>query len=142
MFYIGIDPGQGGGISAIHDSGNVHLSVKMPPNDAGVWEILNSFGSSSFAVIEHVWSSPQMGVASAFKFGRGYGALCMALVGCRITFKEVTPQVWQRYMDCRTGGEKNISKDAAQKLFPSIKVTHALADSLLIAEYTRRVHTF
>jgi hypothetical protein len=38
-----------------------------------------------------------------------------------------------------TKGDKNITKRKAQELFPEIKITHAIADSLLIAEYGRRV---
>jgi hypothetical protein len=42
-------------------------------------------------------------------------------------------------MQCLTGGDKNISKRRAQELFPSLKITHAVADALLIAEYGRRL---
>jgi hypothetical protein len=38
-----------------------------------------------------------------------------------------------------TKGDKNITKRKAQELFPEIKITHAIADSLLIAEYGRRL---
>jgi hypothetical protein len=37
-----------------------------------------------------------------------------------------------------TKGDKNVSKRRAQELFPQLKVTHATADALLIAEYGRR----
>jgi hypothetical protein len=47
------------------------------------------------AVVEHVWSSPQMGVASSFTFGFGYGGLRMALTALRVPFSPVRPQVWQ-----------------------------------------------
>jgi hypothetical protein len=39
-----------------------------------------------------------------------------------------------------TKGDKHISKQRAQQLFPSAKVTHAIADALLLAEYCGRVH--
>jgi len=42
-------------------------------------------------------------------------------------------------MGCMTKGDKNVSKRKAQELFPSMKVTHASADALLIAEYGRRM---
>jgi len=32
-----------------------------------------------------------------------------------------------------------VSKRKAQELFPAIKITHAIADALLIAEYGRRM---
>jgi hypothetical protein len=36
-----------------------------------------------------------------------------------------------------TRGDKNVSKRRAQEIFPMIKVTHSVADALLIAEYNR-----
>ena len=48
---------------------------------------------------------------------------------------------WQKYLGCLTKGDKNVSKAKAQELFPDLKITHAIADSLLIAEYGRRVRT-
>ena len=41
-------------------------------------------------------------------------------------------------MDCLTGGDKNVTKRKAQSLFPWVKVTHAIADSMLLAEYCRQ----
>jgi len=38
-------------------------------------------------------------------------------------------------MGCMTKGDKNVSKRRSQELFPQIKVTHAIADALLIASY-------
>jgi Holliday junction resolvasome RuvABC endonuclease subunit len=89
------------------------------------------------AYIESVHSSPQMGVTSAFTFGRGFGWLEMALTAANVPFERITPQKWQKAMGCLTKGDKNVSKRKAQELFPDIKVTHAIADSLLIAEYGR-----
>jgi hypothetical protein len=43
--------------------------------------------------------------------------------------------VWQKALGCLTKGDKNITKRKAQEMFPGIKVTHATADSLLIAHY-------
>ena len=76
-----------------------------------------------------------MGVKSAFTFGNGFGHLEMALTAAAIPFERVRPQVWQKATGCMTKGDKNVSKRRAQELFPSIKVTHAIADALLIASY-------
>jgi hypothetical protein len=59
----------------------------------------------------------------------------MALTAAGIPFERVRPQVWQKAMGCMTKGDKNVSKRKAQELFPSIKVNHYVADSLLIASY-------
>ena len=36
-------------------------------------------------------------------------------------------------------GDKNVTKRRAQELFPGARVTHAVADALLLAEYCRRL---
>jgi hypothetical protein len=93
------------------------------------------------AYIEGVNAMPGQGVVSTFKFGMNYGLWQGILVALKIPFERVYPLKWQTAMSCRTGGNKNISKARAQELFPRIKVTHAIADALLIAEYGRRLYT-
>ena len=63
----------------------------------------------------------------------------MALTAAGIPFERVRPQQWQKSLGCLTKGDKNVTKRKAQELFPMMKVTHATADALLIAEYGRRV---
>lgn len=141
MTFIGIDPGHGGGIVALSDDGTVLVAKRMPQNEEDVLEALrlcNPRGARAY--IERAWSSPQMGVVSAFTFGRGFGGLLMALTAWGVHYNIVLPRQWQQAMGCLTGGDKNISKARAQALFPAIKVTHATADALLIAEHCRRVH--
>jgi Holliday junction resolvasome RuvABC endonuclease subunit len=140
MTVIGIDPGANGGIAWITDG--KPCVEKMPDTLQDLWELLVSIsmnaevgGTRIHAYIEQVSSSPQMGVKSAFTFGNGFGHLEMALTAAGIPFERVRPQVWQKAMGCMTRGDKNVSKRKAQELFPSIKVTHATADALLIASY-------
>jgi hypothetical protein len=114
----------------------------MPDTLKDLWELVLDIKMTGdcTAVLESVSSSPQMGVVSSFSFGRGYGNLEMALTAASIPFERVRPQVWQKALACMTKGDKNVSKRRAQELFPSIKITHAIADSLLIAEYNRRTN--
>lgn len=139
MTTIGIDPGVNGGIAWITDG--KPCAEKMPDTLQDLWELVQSIklDGPCHAAIEQVHSSPQMGVKSAFTFGQGFGHLEMALTAAGIPFERVRPQVWQKALGCLTKGDKNITKRKAQELFPSIKITHAIADSLLIAEYGRRV---
>ena len=133
MRAIGIDPGVNGGIAWIDDEGN--HAVKMPKTDKDIWLLLAVLeDTDAFAYLEYVRSSPQMCVASAFTFGRGYGGLRMALIAAGIPFEEITPKKWQRIMGCRSKGDKNVTKAKAQELFPDVKITHAIADALLLAE--------
>jgi hypothetical protein len=84
-------------------------------------------------------ASPQMGVTSAFTFGKGYGGLLMLLTALDIPFDQITPRKWQTAMGCLSGGDKNVTKRRAQQLFPKLTITHAIADALLLAEFCRRV---
>jgi hypothetical protein len=140
---IGIDPGANGAIAWIDERGKSCVE-KMPETLQDLWELIRDItnsprsaidGRKYKAYIEQVSSSPQMGVVSAFSFGRGYGNLEMALTAAGIPFERVRPQVWQKAMGCMTKGDKNISKAKAQELFPSIKCTHTVSDALLIALY-------
>lgn len=142
MTTIGIDVGVNGGIAWITDG--KPCVEKMPDTLQDLWELLNgiNFAYSEYnrsacvkAYIEQVASSPQMGVVSAFSFGRGYGNLEMALTAAGIPFERVRPQEWQKHMKCMSKGDKNVTKRRAQELFPSLKITHATADALLIAQY-------
>jgi hypothetical protein len=148
MTTIGIDPGINGGIAWIDGRGRP-CAEKMPDTLADLWELIENIQRAEIiwpgkavcgAYIEQVHSSPQMGVKSAFTFGQGFGHLEMALTAAGIPFERVRPQAWQKAMGCLTKGDKNVSKRKAQELFPSLKITHATADSLLIAAYGTRIN--
>lgn len=143
MIFIGIDPGKAGGIAAVFGDSTVYFAEKMPQTERELFDVFHraqfTIQGQYRAVLELVRATPQMGVVSAFTFGKGYGAIRMALAAAGIPFDEVTPPVWQRVMQCRTGGDKNISKRRAQELFPALTMTHAIADALLLAEYARRM---
>lgn len=151
--YFGIDPGVSGGVAVLSESGSVIVLVPMPKTPQDLIGCLKSPGEprmireGAYAVLERVWCSPQMGVVSAFTFGQNVGALKQALAAVGIPYDEVLPSTWQRAMGCRVGpsragggrgGNKNITKARAQALFPGLRVTHATADALLLAEYARR----
>jgi len=148
VIYLGIDPGASGGIAVLGMEGGPR-AWKMAATEADLYlglvdtvaEHWQAGGDESpFAIIEHVHSMPKQGVASSFKFGMSYGGLRMALIAAGIPFEAVSPQKWQKAMGCLSKGDKNVTKRKAQELFPSLKVTHATADALLLAEYGRRFH--
>jgi len=138
--FIGVDPGGSGAVAWIDDEGP-HSSKLKDLTDRDLFDLLTEIRVSSsdvFGVLEQVASRPGQGVSSMFKFGMSYGGLRMALVAASIPFETVTPAKWQGAMKCRTKGDKNVTKAAAQRLFPTIKITHANADALLLAEHCRR----
>ncbi|RLE28249.1 MAG: hypothetical protein DRJ65_00030 [Acidobacteria bacterium] len=135
---IGIDPGQSGAIAWIgRDGAGVEPLKNMTERD--VVDLLRGFRKASICFIEHVHSMPRQGVASSFKFGMSYGGLRMAVVAAGVPLETVSPSKWQGDLGCRTKGDKNVTKRRAQELFPQIKITHAVADALLITEWGRRL---
>ncbi|HOT74129.1 MAG TPA: hypothetical protein PLX18_11630 [Anaerohalosphaeraceae bacterium] len=140
VFFGGIDPGESGAVSVLDGAGSVVLCRPFRGlNEADIRDILESeVPVGTFFLLERVHAMPKQGVASTFKFGRFCGMMSGLLCGLRIPYDTVSPTVWQKALNCLTGGNKNITKDLAARLFPTQKITHATADSLLIAEFNRR----
>jgi len=142
--HCGIDPGMSGSIACIPDNNPAKAwAIKMPETLSDLWCEISTIKSpyadyEPIFMLEQVHSMPGQGVSSSFKFGRGFGTLEMALTAAGIRFEYVTPQKWQKALGCLTKGDKNVSKAKAQQLFPHLKITHAIADGLLIAEFCRR----
>lgn len=136
--WIGVDPGASGAIACLSNEGSVEF-IKNDSTERDLAEWLLDWNClEAFGVIERVGAFPGQGVSSTFKFGQSYGFLRGLLIACRIPFEEVSPVKWQTAMGCRSGGDKNVTKARAQQLFPGVKITHANADAILIAEYCRR----
>jgi crossover junction endodeoxyribonuclease RuvC len=141
VIYLGIDPGKSGAIAAIRftESGPATCRLSETPADVCQFILDVSTIDQCFAIVEKVGASPQMGVVSAFTFGKSFGWLQGVLDAYKIPYEFATPQKWQKAMGCLTKGDKNVSKAAAQRLWPNAKITHAIADAMLLAEFCRRV---
>ena len=143
--YIGIDPGKSGGVAFVR--GRERHAVKMPAVDHGLWDLLAG-NDPATVVIEKVGATPQMGTVSAFKFGHSAGLIRGVCIAAGLQMEYVTPQKWQRHFGLIVKGrgigqrdtdKKNRNKAKARELFPELKITHAIADALLLAEYGRRI---
>ena len=140
---IGIDPGQSGGIAAILNDNRLREATKMPETERDIVDLLREYrdmaaseGAEIKCYLESVHAMPAQGVRSVWTFGRGFGILIGVLAALEIPYELVTPQKWQKAVGCLTRGDKNVSKRKAQQLFPMVpKITHYLADALLIAHY-------
>jgi len=135
--YLGVDAGSSGAMAVIDPLGAVVSVQRLDATQHDVWAWLAS-QRIRFATFEKVSAMPKQGVSSTFKFGTSFGFCQGMLVAAGIRFEFVTPQKWQKALDCRSGGDKNITKGRAQALFPGVKVIHANADALLLAEFARR----
>jgi len=132
---VGIDPGQSGGIAIINSAGLI-LPYKMPETERDIYDLLESYKISNPIVwLEKVHAMPKQGVSSTWKFAANYGFLRGIVTALKYPLYDVTPQTWQKAMGCMSRGDKNITKAKAQQLYPQIKITHKIADCLLIATY-------
>lgn len=138
MGWMGVDPGVSGGLVWITD-GRV-VAAKMGESEAETWEWFERMGPLTVsAVVEKVGAMPKQGVSSTFTFGKSYGIVLGCLAAARIPYELVRPAVWQKQMMCLSGGDKRVTKQKAEQLYPEVKVVHWMADALLIATYARRL---
>lgn len=152
MRILAVDPGKSGGIAVLGGAADPR-TWKMPETEGDLLDLIRTLSADGYlhAVTEKVGATPQMGTVSAFTFGYGYGALRMALLACGVSLEPVAPGVWKKALgvprneSSRVGSKttetKNASKRRAQELFPALKITHAIADALLLAEWGRRHHS-
>lgn len=156
--YMGIDPGQEGGIAVVMS--DVICTYLMPESDLDLRTIIEAWVNPkvrTFVCLEHVSSSPQMGVTSAFTFGEGFGRLHYALIAARLPFDLVRPQKWQKTLGIPPRNKQTESqpefkerlRQAAQRLFPKLSIwsepkslgrQRAICDALLLAQYGQLVH--
>lgn len=160
--WIGIDPGQKGGIATIskNEVGKIDVDYQvMPETMLEIGQILKAislYDGEVVAVIERVHSMPKQSAQSGFTFGRGVGWLEMALSLLGISAEPVDPRKWMKELSIPTRG-KDISKTEgkeilrlhAQRLFPALPIWKepkskgrqlAICDSLLLAHYARKVY--
>lgn len=129
----------------LHDYKELFRSISEQAARDGAKEVV--------AYIEIVGPMPKQGVSSAFKFGGNYLTLQTAIAFSDFRMERVTPGKWQKAIGLQSsvskgasttgvirgdGSRKKLTRAKAQELFPDIKVTHAIADALLIGEYGRR----
>lgn len=98
------------------------------------------------AVVEKVGSMPGQGVASTFKFGKGYGSILGILAALDVPTELVTPQRWKGKVLAGTPKDKNAAIAYCRRVFPTVdlvlpncrKPHDGMADALCLAEMGRR----
>lgn len=86
----------------------------------------------------------RMGAQSMFTFGRNLGRLEGLLEGLGIPCRLVKARKWQDRFNLiqkkrlTQTEKKNLNKECAERFFPEIKMTHYIADAMLISYYGYR----
>jgi crossover junction endodeoxyribonuclease RuvC len=150
---LGCDPGKKGAIALI-DGAQLLAVFDMPVvalkrgtkvcchslNDQ-LAALFFEHGPIDLAVLETVHATPQMGVTSAFDFGRSSGVVEMALVARGVRLEQVQPAAWKKALGL--DADKNSSLALARAKWPgsdafSLQKHEGRAESSLIAEWARR----
>lgn len=168
MYYIGIDPGQNGGISCVDTKGN-GFAWPMPvfPKDerkeiggAIDWlevgkiftHIRTAAGTRmepTYCMLEKVWAIKGQGVTSSFSFGGAYHGMLVTLQTHRIKYDLVVPRTWKNAVL----GEQYTHDKCGSVLFcgdtypdanlvaPRCRTPHdGMADALCLAHYAAQEH--
>jgi len=149
--WIGIDPGNSGGIAILKDR-KITTKVFDPKRctERDIFLFLEQHSINSICYLEKVSASgPAAGVQSArsmFTFGQSYGFIRGILTAIQIPFITIPPATWmkeygmKRKKDEGKSAWKNRLRGLAEQLYPDIKITLAVADAVLLAEFARRNH--
>lgn len=139
MLIVGIDPGLNGGLSILDTYRPLRSQIptilsfrNLAPHD--IAEFLSQKQPDE-AWLEKAGLHPKNGKQSYYQSGRNLGILEGILTALHIKIEYISPMIWQNSLDCRTKGDKNVSKSKAALFFPKVKVTHGIADALLISLY-------
>lgn len=157
--FIGCDPGTNGGLACL--AGDEVWAVSMPDSAEGVWRWFAAWKDvEAVALIEQVTGHVGGGAvcplckqarnrspgSSMFNFGTGFGRLEMAAEASGVNWNLIHPKTWQKMVGLKKEKAepdttwKNRLKERAAALFPSLKVTLAKADALLIAWCCRELN--
>ena len=147
---MSVDPGTAGAASVLNAAGDPAFIGPFRPDmtelqlihvaELAVAALRREKGKVCY--FEKVGFMKGDGGRGAFTFGLVNGLVRGALLTLKVDVRLVPPMLWQSRMQCLTGGNKNVSRLAAQKIFPTVFPKEMfkyqadnIADSLLIARY-------
>ena len=149
--FIGIDVGSAGAVAMIADDGTIEI---YPLSEDLLITLCTDWSwDECICAVEDVSSSPQMGVKSAFTFGRGFGFVQGVLRATGIPFALVKPNKWKVELGCNLGKQhttkqkKDKDIEVCKRLYPNLSLKRTpkcrtdddnMADAVLLATYAKR----
>ena len=141
--YIGIDPGQGGGIAHIGTRMKAHKCPRTPEDMSILLGIIVDGYAPDDVVLymEKVWAFPFDTPKTSFGLGKNYGRWEGIVGSYGIHMHYITPKQWMsrfnipKFKDRQD--RKRYLKMRAQKLYSGVKVTLYNADAILITNFAK-----
>ena len=125
---IGIDPGNNGAIAFLDVEKAKLRIIDMPTfefettkkrvsiDPYGIVAEMQRYADLTHVYMEEVYSSPQMGVVSAFNFGGGKGKILGIVGAMGLPVTSVKPARWKK--DMKVPADKKAAVQRASQLFP------------------------
>lgn len=150
MIYLGIDPGQQGAAALIHTDGVEIIDwpgSESAAADSLLW-LIECYGTPTLCVIEQqqAMGGDRFHTSSMAKLMTNFGVYLGLVSAFKIPTRLVLPAKWKRgYVPAKA--LKAASVPVAERLFPTAVLRgprggalDGRADSLLLADYARRLH--
>ena len=134
LHYVGVDPGQKGGLAVVARQDDkpvavVQRAVPMPVTKVNGKASLDTMALDDFfphqpfvAVLEQVHAMPGQGVSSMFQFGRMYGAIEAVLDSSAAEIMYVPARKWKSFF--RLGSDKRDAIMLADQKFGPLAMWH------------------
>lgn len=153
--YVGLDPGQSGGVSWLWQ-GKIYYEP-MPATERDIWNLIGwkipGISNDTYACIE--WINPAIPKISKSTMSKLYGSymrLRAFLIAAEIPFEEVKPKDWQNSFGISPKGKAETTyrwkcrlSSKAQELYPKLELWDLakqkqleVADAILIATFYQR----
>ena len=146
---MGIDPGKQGSVAVIGKEVIVFPTpiIEKEYDIEGMKNILLQYSPDveTFCILERAQAMPKQGVVSMFEFGKGYGMWLALLTSLGFKFQIVHSRTWtKKLLEGAPGEGKERNYHVARRLFPKwnpkLKKEYQYSDSILLAEYGRRIY--
>lgn len=151
-YYLGIDPGKGGGLALLPEDLRTAVSLPMPASihDTINWLELNTT-TKTMIIIEKAQAMPKNGAVGMFNYGMGFGELLGAIAALKRPIHVVGPTIWTKMMHSGLPKElkpKEKSLRALRNIFPEVdllatkrskKPHEGIVDAYLLALYGMRI---
>jgi crossover junction endodeoxyribonuclease RuvC len=122
---LSIDPGLKGGICYGSYPENLR-AIPMPLiggeiYPAAIAQLIKEI-NPNLAIVEKVHSMPGQGVASTFKFGKGYGLVLGILGALGVPIELTTPQAWKKLVLAGTSKDKQAAIAFCAMRYPHLSL--------------------
>jgi crossover junction endodeoxyribonuclease RuvC len=141
---LGIDPGISGAIAFFFPDHPERVACDDMPVAAGNVDAVTLAARIAVMMpdvvfLEQVGSMPGQGIASTFKFGRGFGTVIGVVGALKLPLHLVAPSRWKAHF--RLPADKEMARALALRTFPacaeqfSRKLDHGRAEAALLARF-------